>query len=315
MKLLVPDTVVLDRAQLPEAVQVVAYVAGADPVPEEHCDADALVAWGNQPQQLAAFARDLPRLRWVQSLAAGPDAVLAAGFPPEVTITGGQGLHDVYVAEHALALILAAIRRIPTMVRAQEQHRWLSELGGQVQARQPEKVWSLTGARVAVWGFGGIGRRLAFYLAALGATVTGIARSSGSRDGFPVVGPDGITDLLRATDILVLALPNLPSTHHALDAESIALLRKEAFVVNVGRGATVDEEALIRALASGELAGAALDVFADEPLPKESELWTLPNVLVSPHAAGGRPLGAADLIARNAVAFIAGDQLVNVVSR
>lgn len=315
MKLLLPDTISVDESRLPEAIRPVAYSPGDDPVPFDDRDAVALVAWGNRPHQLASFAHDLPHLRWVQSLAAGPDAVLAAGFGPEVVITSGRGLHDTYVAEHALALTLASIRRIPAMVRAQQQRRWATELGGSAQARQADKLWSLTGARVTVWGFGGIGRRLASYLAMLGAEVTGIARTPGIRGGFPVVGPEGTHEVLRSTDILIMVLPNSPHTREALDAEAIRSLRQEAFVVNVGRGSTIDEGALIRALAAGELAGAALDVFAEEPLPEDSELWKLPNVLVSPHAAGGRPLGASDLIAENAAAFVAGRALVNVVPR
>jgi phosphoglycerate dehydrogenase-like enzyme len=241
--------------------------------------------------------------------------VLRAGFGPDVVITGGQGLHDVYVAEHALALILAAVRRIPTMVRAQDQRRWPTELGGRAQQQQTEKSFTLHGANITVWGFGGIAQRLTPYLTTLGAQVTGVARSAGTRSGTYVVSVEEIDRQLPATDVLVMILPSNESTRHALSAELLRLLPPHAFVVNVGRGDTVDEEALAAELASGAIAGAALDVFDQEPLPVTSPLWALPNVIISPHAAGGRPLGAAELVSRNLIALVEGRPLENVTFR
>src|SRR6185436_2679100 len=128
MKVLLPDSVELD-VTLPAGVTGVVYATG-EPVPDEHTDAEALVVWGNPAGQLADAARRLDRLRWVQTLAAGPDAVLQAGFGPDVVVTAGLGLHDRTVAEHTLALVLAAARRLNLLVRAQIGHRWAGELGG-----------------------------------------------------------------------------------------------------------------------------------------------------------------------------------------
>ena len=311
MKLLLPDSI--DLAE-PAGVQSVVYAVDR-PIPAEHADAEALVVWGNPPGQLRDAAQRLTRLRWVQTLAAGPDAVLAAGFAPEVVLTGGTGLHDVTVAEHALALLLAAARRVNLLVRAQIGHRWAGEWGGIQPIHDPHSFRTLRDARVAIWGFGGIAATLGPYLAALGARVTGIARTAGERHGFPVVTAGDLPDLLPSTDVLVMILPATPDTERALTADVLALLPAHAWLVNVGRGATVDEPAVLDAIRSGRLAGAALDVFADEPLPAGSGLWDEPNVIISPHAAGGRPIGADARIAENLAALRDGGTLHHIVER
>src|SRR3954464_2092831 len=174
MKLLLPDSLPLAPA-LPEGVEAITYDASA-PVPDEHLDAEALVVWGNSGADLRAVAGRMPRLRWVQTLAAGPDAVLAAGFPDGVVITAGIGLHDRPVTEHALALVLALVRRLPAAGRAQAEHRWARALGGVQPLHAPGRVTTLLDARVLIWGFGNIGQTLAPFLQQLGARVRGVAR-------------------------------------------------------------------------------------------------------------------------------------------
>ncbi|MDP9427993.1 MAG: phosphoglycerate dehydrogenase [Actinomycetota bacterium] len=313
MKLLLPDSLPLDPA-LPEGVQAVRYAAGA-PVPDEHLDAEALVVWGNAAGDLRAVAGRMPRLRWVQTLAAGPDVVLGAGFPDDVLVTSGQGLHDRPVTEHALALVLALLRRLPTALAAQAGHRWADELGGLQPLHPAGSVTTLLDARVLIWGFGSIGQTLAPLLQALGASVRGVARSAGERAGFPVVAEDQLEQELPRTDVLVVILPSTPATARALDARRLAALPRHAFVVNVGRGSTVDEPALVAALTEGRIAGAALDVTDVEPLPADSPLWDAPGLLLTPHAAGGRPVGADELVAANLEALLSGRELRNVVDR
>jgi len=312
MKILLPSSVPL-APSLPQDVSAVVYDAAA-PVPEEHLDAEALVVWGNRREDLVAVAGRMPNLRWVQTLAAGPDAVLSAGFAPGVVVTSGVGLHDATVTEHALALTLALLRRLPQAAAAQAQHRWADEIGGIQPLRPDGAVTSLIGARVLVWGFGNIGRNLAPLLRGLGAEVRGVARTAGRRDGFDVVAEEDLNAELARTDVLIMILPATPQTERALDADRLAALPPHAFVVNVGRGSTVDEDALADALTSGGIAGAAVDVTAVEPLPADSDLWDLPNLLITPHAAGGRPVGADELVAENLAALRAGEQLRNVVA-
>src|SRR3954454_18062580 len=239
MKLLLPDSIPLAPA-LPEGVEAIVYDASA-PVPDEHLDAEALVVWGSSGADLRAVAGRMPRLRWVQTLAAGPDSVLAAGFPEDVVITSGAGLHNRPVAEHALALVLALVRRLPAAARAQAEHRWAAGLGGLQPLHRAGAVTTLLDARVLIWGFGHIGQTLAPMLRQLGAQVRGVGRSPGERSGFPVVAEDELESELRQTDVLVMILPSTPATANARDAGRLAALPPHAHVVNVGRGSTVDE--------------------------------------------------------------------------
>jgi len=314
VKILLPDSVPL-APDLPDGWAAVTYAVG-EPLPVEHEDADVLVAWSNPQALLEDAAIRLRRLRWVQTLAAGPDAILAAGFGADVVITSGVGLHSATVAEHALTLVLTLVRRMPAMAAAQARHEWSRELGGP-QPLHPATgpVTTLIGARVLIWGFGAIGQTLAPMLAALGATVTGAARIAGERGGFTVVDDSGLDAALAGTDVLVMILPATPETDDALNAHRIDALPDDAYIVNVGRGNAVAVDALIAALRSGHLAGAALDVTPVEPLPTDSPLWSTPNLIITPHAAGGRPVGADELIARNAAHWAAGEALRNVVSR
>ena len=312
MKLLVPVDAPFVLDATPD-VQVLHYDPAALFSPDE-LTADAAVVWGFAApnlQQLAAA----PNLRWVQTLAAGPDGVLAAGFPPTVTITSGRGFHDRTVTEHAVALTLAGLRQLPLTLAAQADHRWASELGGFRPLRTPLAVTSLIDSRVTIWGFGSIGQAMAPVFALLGAAVTGVARTAGTRAGFPVIAEEQLADLLPDTDVLVMVLPHAPETRRALNADRLAMLPPTAWVVNVGRGSTVDEAALVAALEGRRLGGAAIDVTEVEPLPPHSPLWDAPNLILTPHLAGGRPLGTGPFIADNLRRFLAGERLRNTVVR
>jgi phosphoglycerate dehydrogenase-like enzyme len=311
---LLPSSIALSPA-LPDGVRTATYDVGK-PVPDALTGADALVAWGNATAELADAARRMGRLRWVQTLAAGPDQVLSAGFAPHVQITSGRGLHDGPVAEHTLALVLAAARRLPDLVRAQDQHRWAAELGGaQRLPHEGGEFRSLSGARVLIWGFGSIAARLAPLLTVLGAQVVGVASRPGERAGYPVITPAEVPEALPGTDVLIGILPATPATRRVLDAGVLGRLPRHAWVVNVGRGSTLDEDALLTAIREHRIAGAALDVFETEPLPADSPLWDEPRILISPHAAGGRPVGADTLLQDNIASFVREEPLRNLVRR
>lgn len=311
LRVLVPTTIPLPSSN--DEAEYLSYDP-ADPIPASYEDADVLVGWGGSQHLLDDAALRLTRLRLVQLLSAGYENALRAGFATGVTIANGRGLHDRPVAEHALALMLAAARRLHVAFEAQRDHRWASEIGGMQDEPSPGLFSTLRGARVTIWGYGSIASTLQSLLITLGATVTGVARSSRVVDGVPVVTEDALDELLPRTDVLVMILPSTADTHQVLNAERLALLPGHAWLVNVGRGDTVDEEALVTALASGRLGGAALDVTAMEPLAADSPLWDAPNLILTPHAAGGRPLGAADLIAANVTALSTGEPLRNVVA-
>lgn len=316
MKLLYPTSLKIDPALIEgfPTITLHSYDARADTIPSDLLDAEALVTWTNTPANLKHAASNMPSLRWIQSLAAGPNDVLSAGFDTsKIIVTTGSGLHDRTVAEHTLALLLASARRLFEMRDFQLQGKWPGHLGGPQPDRPKDAFTTLRDARVLIWGFGNIAKTLAPHLTALGSVVRGVARHQGVRDGYEVYGEDKLAELLPETDALVMILPGDASTRHALNKERLALLPKHAWVVNVGRGTSIDEDALVDALEEGSVGGAALDVFETEPLPEGSRLWKAPNVIVSPHAAGGRPQGSEALIVENLRRFVAGQQLKNVI--
>ncbi|KAJ5688707.1 hypothetical protein N7462_003099 [Penicillium macrosclerotiorum] len=311
MKLLYPTSVKLDVQDLQGfSVSLHPYDVKA-PIPEDLIDAEILVTWANSADNLKDAAQRMKNVRWIQSLAAGPNDVLGAGFDSSRTlITTGVGLHDHPVAEHTLGLLLNGARHFYEMRDYQLQSKWPGHLGGSFPRSD---FTTLRDARVLIWGFGSIAKTLTPLLTALGAQVRGVARSHGVRNGIEVFSEDKLPELLPETDALVMILPGSDSTYNVLNAERLKLLPKHAWVVNVGRGVSVDEDALVDALEKGEIAGAALDVFKQEPLPESSPLWKAPNLIISPHAAGGRPQGCTELIAYNLRRFLAEQPLKNVI--
>jgi len=314
MKLLYPTSLALDVKSLEGfSVDLISYDTKQH-IPNNHLDAECLITWTNTADNLKHAAQNMKNLKWIQSLAAGPNDVLNAGFDAsKITVCTGSGLHDHTVAEHTLGLLLASARKFHEMRDSQTQGKWPGHLGGPQPDRPAGAFTTLRDAKVTVWGFGNIAKTLTPWLTALGAEVRGIARHSGVRNGVEVYGEDKMPELLKDTDALVMILPGSDSTKHVLDAERLKQLPKHAWIVNVGRGTTIDEAALDKALTEGEIGGAALDVFETEPLPESSPLYKQKNVILSPHAAGGRPQGAEALIADNLRRFRAGQQLKNVI--
>ena len=309
MKILLPDTLDLDPT-LPDGWNA-AVIDAREPIPAEHRDAQAIVIWGASRRHLTSAAEDLPALRLVQSLSAGVEGILAAGFREDVVIATGAGLHSATVSEHTLALLLALVRRLPEARAAQERGHWSRELGGLQPLHPAGRITTLLGARVLIWGFGEIARTLAPLLAALGAEVRGVARSAGERDGFAVIAQEDVASELPRTDVLIDILPGGEGTAGAIDAAVISALPDHALLVNVGRGTTVDPLALREALEAGTLGGAALDVTDPEPLPEDDPLWQAPRLLITPHAAGGRPVGADHRITQNLRALVEGTEVLH----
>ncbi|MBO9625208.1 MAG: phosphoglycerate dehydrogenase [Microbacterium sp.] len=309
MKILIPNTIEL---RLSTDAEVVIYDVHAE-IPSEHRDAEVLVSWHNSPRYLQDAARTLPRLRLVQALASGADVVLAAGFGDDVRICSGRSLHDGPVAEHALTLVLGAVRRLDRLHEAQRSHRWDEDFISAQAAPATHDLYTLAGSTVTIWGFGSIASRLAPMLRMLGADVRGIARTAGIRSGFEVHADTDASAVLADTDVLISVLPATDETADLFDAAVFGALPQGAVFVNVGRGATVDEDALRDALESGQLRAAAVDVTKTEPLPPESPLWDAPNLVITPHVAGNRPVGAGALIDENVARLRDGRELINRV--
>jgi len=306
MKLLIPTDAPFTLDPAPDGVAVVRYDPRR-PLPPDLLDADAAVVWGFAGAVLSQMAADMPNLRWVQAMTAGPDALLAAGLPDRVQITVGRGFHDQTVTELAVALTLAATTRLPFYGEKQRAHEWAGP--GFRPLHAADHLSTIIDANVLIWGFGSIGQHMAPVYTALGAKVRGVASTAGERAGYPCFTDADLPALLPETDVLVMVLPHSPATRNALNAERLALMKPTAWVVNVGRGTCVDEAALVAALVAGRLGGAALDVFATEPLPADSPLWDAPNTILTPHAAGGRPVGVERVVRANIAHLLAGEPL------
>lgn len=297
MKILIPDSIHLDLTSTNEWTFIT--TKHDEPIPEEHVDADVYVNW-MQPQELVEdAAKRLTNVKLVQTFMAGVDAIQKAGFSDDVILTNGVHLHDATVSEHTIALTLYLLRRLDQAHQEQLKHNWSRDLGEGQPLRPEDRVTTLLGANVLVWGFGQISQHLAPMLTAFGANVTGVASTAGERAGFPVIATEDVKDHLAATDVLISVLPANDSTTNLINADVLAALPKRAVVVNVGRGSVLDEDALVNALTNGEIVGAALDVTKQMPLPADSPLWDAPNLLITPHAAGGRPVGAEERLTAN----------------
>ena len=226
----------------------------------------------------ADLAQNAPRLRWVQATSSGIGEYLRTlGLDrSEITFTNCAGVHAVPLAEWVVLGPLYLVKEVPRLRDEQARHHW-----DRYTAR------ALSGRRVVLVGLGGVGREVARALAGLGVEVWGLRRGEGAvPDGVArVIRREELTEALSGADALVLACPYTPETHRLIGGHELAALPRGAFLVNISRGQVVDEEALTSALSSGHLGGAALDVFEVEPLPRDSSLWEMPNVLVSPHSA------------------------------
>lgn len=275
--------------------------------------ADALYGVpGQSGKELRRAVRASGRLRWVHTTPAGGGSqVKAAQLTPEelkrITFTTSGGVHAEPLAEFAVFGVLAGAQGLPQLLQDQRERVW--------GARRPVPL--VANQRVAVVGLGGIGRAVARKLSALGVDVVGVHRREVDAEGVSsIMPPERLGALLPDIDAVVLCLPATESTHHMLSRKLLEGVKKGVTVVNVGRGSTVDEEALIEALSDGRVRFAALDVFEQEPLPAESPLWELPNVVVSPHNAGTyeeEERNIAELFAENARRLLDGEPLLNVV--
>jgi phosphoglycerate dehydrogenase-like enzyme len=243
-------------------------------------------------------------LRWVHTASAGVDRLVFPGLlGSDVVLTNSRGVFDTPMAEYVLGTVLAMAKDLPTTLAAQGRREW--------RHRETEQV---AGTRAVVVGSGPIGRAIGRLLGAVGIGVELVGRRAG--EGAHAF--EELPALLPRADWLVLAAPLTDATRGLLDAAAIAALPRHARVINVGRGALVVEADLVDALRAGRLAGAALDVFAEEPLPPGSPMWEVPGLIVSPHMSGdtlGWRETLVDVFTANLARYRAGEPLQNVVDK
>ena len=275
--------------------------------------AEVLFAWGLARRHVDKAGA----LRWLHTPLAGVDRVLNPELVKSpIRVTSSRGVNSIAVAEHTLGLILAMSRGIADAVRAQEEKRWAQQ---DLYGRKPP-LDELHGKLLGILGLGDIGRELAVRARALGMRVWGVVRTARPAPDFIdrllVAGREDV--LLRESDVVVLALPLTRATRGLMGERQLRRMKHSALLVNIGRGELVQESALVRALREGWIAGAGLDVFAGEPLAPRSPLWSLPQVVMTPHVAGTHPRYmalSADLFLNNLKRYVAGEDLINEVDK
>jgi phosphoglycerate dehydrogenase-like enzyme len=261
-----------------DAVQRSSYVG----IEEYLRDAEVVITWSLRPEQFKAAEK----LRWIHSPAAAIHQLL---FPElvnsDIILTNSRDVHGPVVAEHVLALLFALAKCLPQAARLQQKHEWGQEAMWLGRPRPRE----LAGATLGLIGLGSIGREVAKSASRLKMRVIAVRAHVKKEipEGVQQVFDDTqLDDLLSQSDYVVLAAPVTPLTLGLMNAARLARMKPDACLVNVGRGPLVDEGALVQALRERKIGGAALDVFEEEPLPANSPLWDLDNVLITPHTAG-----------------------------
>ena len=274
--------------------------------------ADADVYYGRPTGALLGAAK---RLRWIQAPSAGVEFVAAMPelVESDIVLTNTRGAHGPSIAEHVFGLLLAFTREIPACWDQQRARHWER---GPLYRSAREIMHSTMG----IIGFGAIGRAIAQRAAAFEMNL--IALDAQAVDGDPyvdeVLPSSQLGTLLSGSDVVVIAAPLTPESHHLIDAAALRQMRPNAYLIAISRGGVVDEEALVEALQAGTIAGAALDVTEQEPLPPDSPLWDAPNLLITPHLAGAsdpKERRVVEIFRDNIGRFSRGEPLLNTVDK
>lgn len=292
------------QAIAPDATHV--YAGRRTVTPEQLAQATILMGWPRQRDM-----KHCVRLKWFQTMWAGTDEYEGEGILPEgILLTSASGSNRRSVAEHMLASLLALCRKLPTYRDSQRSHRWEDE----------GSMKTLLDSTVLVVGAGNIGSTFAGMCQALGAHTIGLKRTvNGPVAGFDQVWPmEQLDELLPQADMVALTLPHNAQSAGLMNADRIARMKDDAILMNAGRGTAVDQDALAQAMRNGKLWGAALDVTVPEPLPADSPLWDIPNLLLTPHVAGGMRLELTrrtciQMAQDNLRRYLAGEPLKNRV--
>jgi phosphoglycerate dehydrogenase-like enzyme len=250
-----------------------------------------------------------PKLRWLQLTSAGVDRAARSGLiESDFLVTNASGLHATPIGEYVLCVMLMFCKGAPRFVRAQDRREWVRYM--------PQELFGKT---VGIVGLGHIGGEVARLAMAFGCRVIATRRSATERTrdelADELLPPGDLSELLSKSDFVVLAVPLTHETRHLIGEAELRAMKSSGVLINIARGAVIDEAALVRALKERSIAGAALDVFEHEPLPPESELWDLENVILSPHISGGTEIynqRAAGIFCENLRRYLAGEQLMNL---
>jgi phosphoglycerate dehydrogenase-like enzyme len=295
----------ISAAGLDQRIRLEELPRNATPSAAQLQEAEAMLTWGPPAGTLA----QMPKLRWAQALTAGVEHWLArADLPPGMTLTCARGTHRVQMPENILGALFHITKPYAAIVGDNAASTWKRRVSS-----------TLAGQTLGILGLGAIGQELARKAAALEMRVIGTRRATGTLAHVErVYAPEETDEVLAQSDFVVLLLPATPETENIINAARLARMKKTAWLLNFGRGALIDDAALVAAAKSGTIAGAILDVFREEPLPKEDPFWSTENILVLPHIGGLHPARdsmVAALLVENLRRFLDGAPLKEVVDR
>jgi len=273
-------------------------------------DSEILLGWDFRGRELSSQWQHAHRLKWIHWCGAGVDAVLFDELiQSDVILTNAQGLFDRAMAEYVLGYMLMETKRFIESWEFQRDRHWQYRLNPM-----------LSGQRAMIVGVGSVGRKIATILKAVGVHITGVGRRARTHDPVfeRIVGQSDLLQAVSEVDWVIGVLPATPSTENVFNQALFTAMAPSARFVNVGRGSAVDEPALIRALENGDIAGAMLDVFREEPLPESASLWQIPNLVISPHMSGDYTGFHRDMVHQfvdNLSNYRYGAELFNVVDK
>jgi len=281
----------LDIAAVDSAAKALAFVK------------DCTIILG-EPKRVSPIVDRVRHLLWIQSTFAGVEALIQPQARTDYILSGVKNVFGPFMSEYVFSYLVALERHAFDQYRNQQQRIW---------QKIPYK--SLKGRLIGICGIGSIGRHIAQTANSFGLRVWGYKKNPGNiPEAERVFTEDGFRDFLSGPDYIVITLPSTPDTFHKFDDTAFAAMKETAILINIGRGNVVSENALIRALQNGRIGGAVLDVFEKEPLPQESPLWSLPNVLITPHISGySFPSDIVEIFVENYHRFLSGSPLLHQV--
>lgn len=274
--------------------------------PEVQKEAEVLITYGKVS---SSFIEQMPKLKWIQVLSAGIERLpLGEIKERNILVTNARGIHGIQMAEYTLGMILNLVRRNYILYENQKQKKWDNRI----------RLDEAYGKTLGILGLGAIGTEIAKRAKAFGMKVIALRRNRGEVPQFvdELYSLEERMKLFEESDFLVVLLPVTPETIHFVGEEELAAMKNSAYLINIARGAIVDEQALIKSLQENRIAGAVLDVFVEEPLPEDHVLWTLPNVIITPHNAGSSPKyieRALEIFRHNLDAYPNKEKMRNVI--
>lgn len=311
MKLILPVEIAHEiEPHLPENTTVV-RVDSEGNIDGDATDAEVYFSWFYlKPTTLHRVLDAAPLLRWHHAPNAGVNHILTPKYlERDLILTNGAGVHGIPIAEFVITYLLAYSKQLPSLYQLQNEHNWQRGL----------PIQELFEKTLLIIGAGGIGQEIAVRAKAFGMRIFGSSRHPKPLPNFDkVVGVNEWKKLLPQSEFVVIATPLTPETKGMIDVETLRLFRPDSYLINIARGAIVDESALTNALRENWIAGAALDTVFTEPLPAESPLWTLPNVFITPHCSGNSPRVKERTLALfldNLTRYRQGKSLRNVVDK